>query len=263
MAYFHHLARSRGYRLLFSTWAEGLALWRVVLRVAPSPLALCLMPDHVHLLCGKDVRLELAAALSGFARHRGGPMFERLPPAQLVPAGLKLERMIRYIHLNPCRKQLVGDPLAWPLSTHRDAVGLALPPVRRVHPDPIELHRYVTRDATVRVEGTDLPVAVDRATIEEVLVAVSAVTRTPLGELGRRGAARKLAIAAGWYWAEASAAELAVHLPVGRSTLYRNREVSRTSLDVVARAVGDPRFRALGAEDLRASWGAYRRWAVR
>lgn len=49
-----------------------------------------------------------------------GRLVRPLPPAEAVPEGPKRRRSVRYVHLNPCRARLVADPLAWPLSTHRD-----------------------------------------------------------------------------------------------------------------------------------------------
>lgn len=52
------------------------------------------------------------------------------------------------MHPNPCRARLVADPLAWPFSTHRDAVGLAVDPVvPRAGPD--ELPAQIAREIGV------------------------------------------------------------------------------------------------------------------
>lgn len=52
---------------------------------------------------------------------------------------------------------MVTDPLSWAFSTHRDACGLALDPVRKRVPDVHRFHRYVSADPTVAVDGTLLP----------------------------------------------------------------------------------------------------------
>ena len=261
MTYFHHTARTRDFRLMFHTWRQGVDLWRRVLRVAPEPTALCLMPDHLHLLYPRDVRRQLASALSGYTRSLGKrALMERLPEPEVVLPGLKLQRNVRYIHLNPCRARLVDDPLAWPLSTHRDAVGMALPPARRAHPDPLAHHSYVSGDPSVRVGGTDVPTPNLQPTVEALVTAVSAVTRTPVEDVLRSGSARRLAIAAGWFWAEADHHELRDTFRVSVATLYRYRSAERSHLDVVARAAHDARFPALQTGPLQADWGKYRRY---
>src|SRR5262245_50519672 len=137
---FHLVARSLGGEPLFRTWGEGRRLWDDVVRAAPDLAALVIMPNHLHLIHPHDVRRRLAAALSGFARRsnhadgRVGPRFEKIPRPQLLVDRQKVSRGIRYALLNPCRSSLAKDPLAWPLSTHRDACGLAVPSVvARVH----------------------------------------------------------------------------------------------------------------------------------
>jgi hypothetical protein len=55
-------------------------------------------------------------------------VFRRQPRSVGVPEGLMARRTVRYIHLNPCRGELVSRPLAWPWSTHRDRLGLAVRP---------------------------------------------------------------------------------------------------------------------------------------
>jgi hypothetical protein len=127
----HLVVRARPGRLLFVTWSEGRALWDRVVGAAPGLAALVLMPDHLHLLHAADVRIALARALSGYtrwlARRRGprGPLIRPIEAPEPLRDDGKIRRNVRYVHLNPCRGNLVRDPLAWPLSTHRDAVGLA------------------------------------------------------------------------------------------------------------------------------------------
>jgi len=45
----------------------------------------------------------------------------------------------------------VPDPLAWPLSTHRDLVGHSFRPVARRRRNPHDVHRYVQSDAALLV----------------------------------------------------------------------------------------------------------------
>jgi hypothetical protein len=264
---FHLVARGADGRLLFRTWREGLALWDRVWRAVPDAAALVLMPDHLHLLHVVDVREALAAAASGFARWRNaargerGRVFEALPPAEPLVDDDKRRRSHRYVHLNPCRARLVRDPLAWPLGTHRDAVGLAWDPVVRVRPDPERFHAWVSADPSVAVDGTPLPGWTRRTDdLGAVRDAVSAVTRTPLSALGRRGAARTLFLrAAAELCPSASADEAAALVGASRATAYRAAH-ARLELAPVVRALGDERFAPLGDGDLRRlpGWERYR-----
>jgi hypothetical protein len=68
---YHVVARTLGQRPLWISDAEGAALWSRVLRACPDPVAVALMPDHVHVVHRLDVRVRLAAALSGHTRALG------------------------------------------------------------------------------------------------------------------------------------------------------------------------------------------------
>jgi REP element-mobilizing transposase RayT len=249
---FHHVARTRHHQRLFDTWAEGVDLWRRVCGACPGLVALVVMPDHLHLLHALDVRRALADALGRYARAyharrgTGGALVEPLPEPGWLADAEKIRRNVRYIHLNPCRAKLVSDPLAWPLSTHRDAVGIAVPPVVRPRPDPIRFHAYVSGDPHVNVEGTELPGRSLRAdNVIDVLHATSAVCRVPLGDLHRRGDARTLYLrTAIELCPDAPHAEIGAAVGVSRATTYR-AGASDPAVRVVARAVGDPRFQPL------------------
>jgi hypothetical protein len=84
-----------------------------------------LMPDHYHFVIlthrPHSVRRELGAIQSGLSRsgrfhHRS---LWRRPPREvdLIHDSQKLANVIRYIHLNPCRKRLTEDPWSWEFST--------------------------------------------------------------------------------------------------------------------------------------------------
>src|SRR5687768_3505503 len=61
----HYVAHAAGRSLLFTTWAEGLELWRRIIAHVPGLTALHLMPDHIHLLHASDVGAGLRHALIG------------------------------------------------------------------------------------------------------------------------------------------------------------------------------------------------------
>ncbi len=263
---FHLVAHTARRRLLFTTPIEGGELFGMLARALPVE-AMCLMPDHVHLVAPSDARRRMAALLSGWARrcnHRrgeGGALMRALPLAEELVDPDKRRRSIRYVHLNPARAKLVDDPLAWPFSTHRDACGLT---VHRVGPrrQAVRFHNYVSSDPSVAVHGTELPGGGGGGgvvTLQEVLVAVSAVTRTPMAELKKRRT-RALVAAAARELCGTPVAELARVLGCHRASLYRLDDVPREWLRRVGMVVGDRRFGPLDGTDLRhtEAWRRYR-----
>jgi hypothetical protein len=89
----------------------------------------------------------------------------RAPEPERIPDLHHLKRQIRYVHLNPCRARLAGDPLQWEWSTHRDLAGCVSDP----WPDPELLrhcfqaprarlaeaaHAYISSDPSVTVTGS-------------------------------------------------------------------------------------------------------------
>ena len=195
-------------------------LWRRLRRAFPSAVAACLMPDHVHLIVshhghtGIKGSARLGKVLSGQARHlRASRLWE---PARRAPIRDrdKLLRQVRYVHLNPCRARLVDDPLRWPWSTHRGAVGAeheAWVPADRLCKalDGVAagfaewFHGYVSSDPTVAVAGTTFPTPISRRDVPSVplgsiLAAAVAATPWELGA-GYRAARRHLAVSLAWH----------------------------------------------------------------
>jgi hypothetical protein len=258
---YHHVARSLPGTLLFRTWEEGLACWRLVVRSVPNLEAFVIMPNHIHLLHEKRVERRLSQALATYVRwrnrHRGasGPGIDRVPAADLVSGKDKVHRNVRYIHLNPCRSDIVADPLAWPLSTHRDLVGLTLQPAVTRHRFPDEIHRIISSDPHVNVEGTFLPFA-SRGTPSsaEIAAAVGAVTRTLPAELKRKTLVRRLYLEAARGLTLDSHATIAMEAGCTRFTVLRVASSVNASARLVERVAGDPRFAAMAPGDLVLSW---------
>lgn len=237
---FHHVARARAGQLLFTDWQEGLSLWRCVLRAVPGPVALCVMPNHVHLLARTPVSRRLGVGLGAFAmgwnaRHGcKGPLFARSACTEAVER-TKQRRVHRYVNLNPCRAGLVRDPLSWPLSTLLDEVGLADDPARQRVDDVHGHYAYTVADDRVRAGGLPVADGGDVA-VERLLRAVSHAARVPLWEVtARQGRARTLAILAartlnGW-----GVRETARQLGVARSTVGDVEIVADRGVDRVAR----------------------------
>ncbi|MFH1462894.1 MAG: hypothetical protein ABIO70_00705 [Pseudomonadota bacterium] len=262
----HVVAHAVPGTFLWQRWEEGLALWTRLLALRPA--ALCLMPDHLHLLADRCDERAFIGALSGYARwrahRRGGAGGLWLPhPPPVSPGGrLHLQRTLRYILLNPCREGLADDPLAWSLSSHRDCVGLAWPPAVRPAPQPDRFHHYVSADAKVDPAGTTLPLPRPDAGAPgwaALQAAASAVTRTPADSLSEPGHGRQLLIAAARSLGGLSVLQIAARLGLSRFPVHREPSVGPDQLALVARVLGDPRFCALGDGDLgqSARWRRY------
>jgi len=258
---FHLVAHTVPGRRLFHDVEGAARLWHRLAARLTGWRAACLMPDHVHVLFDDPATDALASVLSGHARwlnHRGqgrGALIKPSPEPDAIASDTKLRRSIRYVHLNPCRAGLVDDPLAWPFSTHLDAVGLTPMPVRRVEPDPRRFHAYVSGDPTVDVAGSPLPEPpAGRLPIERVLAAVSVATRLPVDQVcARRGSTRSLLIASARGLSTACNAEIARLAGVDERTVRRTPPVRPHA---IARLAGDSRILALDE-----AWGRGRsRW---
>ncbi len=258
--------------LLFHNWVEGLVLFFTLVDQFPELAALCAMPNHVHVL-GEwpDAEERLVVAEGAYARWRNtargesGAVWARHPPISRVVDDAHVRRTVRYIHLNPVREHLVGCPLEWPLSTHRDACGLVIAPVVPRARNPEEFHRYVSSDPDAQVDGTPFPQLTRQdAVLAAALAAASSTGRFTLGELRRRGAARSHAIGTACLAGLGDASLLAAALDLSRSraaahvaaapTHVRGIGVAR-SLLTAATVLNDPRFSALNEGDLRESPG--------
>lgn len=258
---YHHVARSLPGTLLFRDWEEGVACWERIVRAIPNLVALVIMPDHVHLLHRLHMEPRLARALSGYIRWRNhrrrqsGSGIQPVPPAIHVQDRQKVRTTLRYIHLNPCRADLVADPLAWPLSTHRDLVGLAIDPVIPRAIDPDAEHARISGDPSVSVAGTYLPCAnLQAPSAEAVAAAVSAVMRAPMSALSRRGPARRLYLRAARTLTESVHREIGSHAKCTRWAVLRVKPSASAEVRLVQRVAWDPRFPGLIAGDLRERW---------
>ncbi len=270
---YHLLLSSVDETLLFHDHVEASALWQRLRQRLPVVLAACLMPDHVHLLLLEDERRRLGDAACAFAQWRNarrgerGRVFDYLPPSEEVSGGQKVRRSVRYVHLNPCRAGLVGDPLTWTWSTHRDALGLVASSWRRRAPDVVGFHRYVSSDQTVRVDGTELP---SRAVVapsgergfRQVQAAVSEVLRVPWRVVAAKGPARRLVLSASRELGSWTAPQLALLAGVTPRAVRLATEQRDPRVRLVANVLGDARMPGLVGGDLRSD-PAWRRYARR
>ncbi len=257
-------------RLLFRTWREARALWER-LRRGPALLAAVLMPTHLHAQLIEAERYDLLIdVLRGYALWRNaargerGPVFQHDEKPTPIDGREHVERMRRYIHLNPCRDKYVNDPLAWPFSTHRDVVGLSAWPICRPVHNPARFHAYVAADPAV-TPGSQLPVRSAAANgtaaeLRRVYAAVSALTRTTVRGLAEHGPARDLFLRAARVLTTASSSQIARLAGVDGSTVRRCPRRTDAVIERVALVMGDPRFPLLFDGDLRnlSSWSQHR-----
>jgi hypothetical protein len=254
-SYVHLTVRALPGTLLFHDWTEALELWRRLRAAFPDTKAMCLMPNHPHVVAEADgARRRLSGVMSGYARWRGAKRGQDAhcwaiqPPAQPLPDLQHLRRTIRYVLLNPCRARLVDDPLAWPLSTHRDHVGLGDPAL--AVRDPAGFHAWVSGDPSVSVTGTRLPELELGAPLRALEDAVGAVLRLTPAEVRGSARGRALALRAAVVSEHTDATALATWLGISESLVYRRvkslpprRSLSREPLlAAVLRVAGDPRF---------------------
>lgn len=187
-------------------------LWSSLRAAWPAALAVCLMPDHIHLIVEvgdpEATLRKLRSLLGGTTRRAGGfRVWQPAPAAEKIPDAHHLLRQLRYVALNPCRAGLAADPLSWPWSTHRGTLGAEVdawvPPQRLAHalawqrvPDETlrqRLHDYVSMDPSVNVSGTQLPKEVPPSPVAKfplTRILAAAVAATPLS--APRGIRRQL-----------------------------------------------------------------------
>lgn len=253
--YAHVTARSVA-GLLFHDFTEALALWRRLVAAFPEAPALCLMPNHPHVIAAAEgARERMSGVMSGYARWRGhrrgqdAHCWQPQPAVELLPDADHLRRSIRYVLLNPCRGGLVDDPLAWPLSTHRDLVGLGDPRLRVRNPE--QHHAYVSADPTVSLTGTELPGRqAGAASLAAVEAAVGAVLRMEPDEVRGTPRGRRLCVRAAWIRENTDPEALGAWLGITRTRVYailqgppsRTKVEADPMLAAVLRVIGDPRF---------------------
>lgn len=92
----------------------------------------CVLPNHIHLaLQVGDIPLSgIMQSLVGrytrwvnWRKRRAGHLFQGRYKAIMVDADAYLTELVRYIHLNPVRAGMVGDPGEYPWSSHRAFCG--------------------------------------------------------------------------------------------------------------------------------------------
>jgi putative transposase len=111
-------------------------LARALDRYDAELFAYCWMKNHVHLairIAEAPLGAVMGIVASRYARAKQrhlettGHLFERRYRARLVAADRYLLALVRYIHLNPVRAQLVTDPRDYRWSSHRAYLGALYP----------------------------------------------------------------------------------------------------------------------------------------
>ncbi len=135
------------------------------------------MPNHFHLLVGpldRDlIRYRMGAIRRELARNFPEIEWEGITEPKPLADRFHLLREIRYIHLNPCRKQLCVDPIEWEWSTHREYLGAVANPWVNLHEVVptlgrpwtiwseaeflLRFHLYISGDPSVHPMGTWAP----------------------------------------------------------------------------------------------------------
>jgi putative transposase len=135
--YYHIYNRGNNYQSIFFERENYVHFLRLVRRyLIPKKtaiLAYCLMPNHYHLLvqCNGDSLSEAMQLLSlaytkGINRrfNRVGSLFQGRFKSILVDCEEYLVHLVRYIHLNPVKADLVQTPQEWEFSSYCEYAGL-------------------------------------------------------------------------------------------------------------------------------------------
>ncbi len=270
----HVVAWSVRGEVLFQFWVEGLWLLRIVCRRV-RVLAVTVMPTHVHVVLAdrRDVG-KLGRALGAWARLRnhlrggGGRAWRRARFVEEILDEGHLEKVLVYVHRNPVPEGLVRDPLEWPLSTYRDALGLTLRPLVPPLRDPSRHHALVSSGKKVVggivPEGTPFPAGVrGEVRFRDVVAATCAASGRLPGELRRPGPLRDLLVQLARARTDVPLARVAEWLELHPAQLSRalGRPRPREEVRLVERLLGDPRFALLAErQDLSrlAIWARYR-----
>jgi REP element-mobilizing transposase RayT len=137
---YHAVLRGNHREAIFASGGDYLRFEAVVARAleryGASLFAYCWMTNHVHLAirvadAPLGAIMNIVASRYARAKQRAvdttGHLFERRYRARLVDAERYLLALVRYIHLNPVRAGMVGEPAAWRWSSHRAYLGAMCP----------------------------------------------------------------------------------------------------------------------------------------
>ena len=237
----------------FNDWIEARALWDRVIWSCPGVQAAYLLPKRVRVVVPRADRVRFVRGLNAYTRWRNhrrgesGTLWRRVGEPRQVPQRLAAPA-VRYAHREGCREGLSADPLGWVFSTHRDAVGLTLAPVRQREDRPFRFHRLTVgpdaqsplglpEDRFLIHDSVDLPLR-----LRDV---VSSLTRTPLVELRHRPAARLVWVQVLKHFTRLRPGQIGDRVGVVADKVRRAPPLSPEAAAVVRRCLRDARFSAL------------------
>ena len=169
---YHAILRGNHRQPIFYQNADRTRLDEIVAHAAAADgvriHAYCWMPNHIHLAVQVGERplghfmQRVASQYARRVQHRlltTGNLFERRHRAILVQDTSYLVSLVRYIHRNPVRAGLVGDPIDYDWSSHRAYLGLAKVPWLTVEPTLALFadHPMAAREAYGRYIEIDSP----------------------------------------------------------------------------------------------------------
>ena len=158
--------------------------------------------------------------------------------------------------LNGCRAGLEADPLSWPFSSLREALGFAAGGVRGPVRGRTGYFRWVSSDHTTDPDGCPYPLGLGIGTADELpglRDAVSEFLRVPIGAVSRRGRARSLYLRAARVLTEACPRAIGEVVGVTSRQVRRVAPTRGRDLDALAVMMRDPRFS--GIDDARVRRG--------
>ncbi|CAN5407637.1 hypothetical protein BH20ACI2_BH20ACI2_14260 [soil metagenome] len=118
--------------------------------------AYCLMTNHIHLLIERmtdDIGRIMQRVLTGYAQYynrryrRSGHVLQGRHKAILCQSDAYLTELVRYIHLNPVRANMVRSPEDYAYSSHRAYI--AIEPAGIVDTDPVLRHFAVRKSLAI------------------------------------------------------------------------------------------------------------------
>jgi REP element-mobilizing transposase RayT len=132
---YHIYTRSIGNEMLFrndDNYAYFLEKYHYYLDDKLDTLAFCLLPNHFHLLVKAKANTTNDLIVKGFSDFlnsysksinkvfgRNGALFQRKFKRKKIETEEYLTRVVIYIHLNPVKHGLTGDPLDWKYSSYK------------------------------------------------------------------------------------------------------------------------------------------------
>jgi hypothetical protein len=209
----HWVARATVPHEPFKSFEGASWFWKKLGQIFPELLAAVLMPNHLHLLLPAEIAAsrKIAGLLSSTSvRSQVSGLWQPIPRPTNIHDLMHLRRQIRYVALNPCRKQLCGDPLEWYWSTYREVMGGAANPIQsteklsRILKESsrnfeVRFHSYVSSDPSVSVSGSPSPISVkpkefSEQSIGEILGASASALRMKPDQVRNSAVLRNLFI---------------------------------------------------------------------